>query len=111
MTTILEEPLAGNWIVSADGIRMPLFIKDPQDVRKYGFDWEYHLAEGDSIIAVSFATGNSALGVLSRNFVGTKAFVWLFGGVVTVTYLVTMHITTDFGYEMDRTFGILCGQN
>jgi hypothetical protein len=110
-TSLFEQPLAGNFITSADGIKMPLFTKDPKDVKDYGFDWSEHLAPDDTIIAVSFDTGNTALTVLSSNFDDTNTYVWLMRGVVTVTYLVVMVITTSKGRQEKRTFGIQCGSN
>lgn len=111
MATTLVEPLAGNWITSADSVKMPLFEKDPQDVLDYGFDWSNHLADDDTIVAVTFQTSNAELGVLSTNFTDTNAYVWLYGGVVEQTYLVTMHITTDKGRQHERTFAVQCGEN
>lgn len=119
MSTTLV-PLAGNFMTSADGVLMPIFIKDPDDVLDYGFGWSNHLAGWfngiaqtghDFIVAVTFDTGNSALTVLSSNFDDSNTYCWLSGGVPDVTYLVVMHITTDRGRQHDRTFGISVGQN
>jgi len=111
LSSIFEQPLAGNFITSADGVQMPLWIKDPKDVKDYGFDWSEHLAPGDTIINVSFDTGSSELTVLSSNFDDTNTYVWLIRGVVTVTYLVVMVITTLKGRQEKRRFAIQCGEN
>lgn len=109
--SLSSDLLSGNYIRSADGILMPIWVKDPQDVADYGLGWSNHLGADDFIVAAEFDTGNSALQILSTNFDNTRTFVWLSGGVTTVTYFVTCHITTDKGRQHERTFAIQIGQN
>lgn len=105
-----EAPLAGNFIKAADGIIMPLWIKDPGDVEDYTLDFSNHLAEDDEIVAVGFTVTNDELSVVSSNFTDTTAQVWLSGGVAGISYGVTCHITTDRGRQHDRSFRIVGGQ-
>lgn len=103
--------LSGNYIRSADGILMPLWFKDPDDVLDFGLGWSNHLAADDVIVAAEFEVSNAALQILSTNFDNSRTFVWLAGGGVGITYFVTCTITTDKGRQHQRTFAVQIGQN
>jgi hypothetical protein len=110
--------IAGNFVQSSDGVHMPVWIKDPNDVEDYSLDWSNLLVEDDEIIAAKFTTTSSALTVFSTNFGdSTKTLrenavtsCWFIGGVAAVNYGVTCHITTSEGRQHDRTFRIVGGQ-
>lgn len=111
---------------SADGVAMPVWPKDPNDVVDYTLDWTDQLVTGDTIIAVTYVIAPAnELSVLSADFTNTGTTLidnveltnrllttcWLQAGVLAETYSVTARITTDSGREQERTFEIICGQN
>lgn len=106
-----EAPLAGQFIKAADGIIMPLYIKDPGDVVEYTLDWSNHLPDDDPIVAVSYSVTNSELIIVSSSFTEITTQVILSGCVTGVSYGVTAHATTEHGRQLDRTFRIVGGQN
>lgn len=118
MTTTVA-PLAGTWTRDSDGILMPVFIKDPDDVEDYTLGFANHLVSDDEIVAVAFIPSDSTLPVLSTNVadslapnVRTNAAAtgWVGGGTLGVTYSVICRITTEHGRRHDRTFQILIAQ-
>lgn len=113
----------GNFLESADGVRMPSWPKDPDDTLDYALDWSKHIAPDDYIVTVRYTTSSSALNVFSQNISeslkyerasGYEAVVtscWFTGGVSGVFYEVVAHVTTAEGRQHDRRFGIMCGGN
>ncbi|ORV92807.1 hypothetical protein AWC11_07335 [Mycobacterium interjectum] len=99
-------------IYSADGHAMPIWTKDPFDVKDYTLDWSLLLAPGDTIEAVTFVVAPGfELTVLSTNFTDTTATCWLQGGVLDETYSVTCQVTTADGRQQEYSFDIICGKN
>lgn len=97
---------------SADGVAMPVWGKDPDDVLDYTLDWSKQLVEDDTIVAVThIVLPGSELFVLSENFTDTTSTCWLQAGVLNLSYSVTCRVTTSKGRQMDRTFQITIGQN
>jgi hypothetical protein len=83
---------------------MSTFIKDPDAVLDYVFDWSSWL--GTDTISVSAWTADSGLTVDSSTNTTTTATVWLSGGTAGEVYEVVNHITTAAGREDDRTMKI-----
>jgi hypothetical protein len=110
--------IAGNFVLSSDGVHMPVWVKDPNDVEDYALDWSNIIAEDDHIISAKFTPTSSALQVFSTN-IGNSALTarvnvvtscWFIGGVASVNYGVVCHVTTTEGRQHDRTFRIVGGQ-
>lgn len=77
--------------------------KDPQDVLDYIVEWADWL-DTDTISSSAFTIADDAdLTVDSSSINGTKTVVWLSGGTLGVTALVTNHIVTTAGREIDQT--------
>ena len=79
------------------------FIKDPQEVLDYGFDWEDWLATGDT---VDTSTWKVPTGITkdSDTKTDTTTTIWLSGGTVGSTYKLTNRIVTNDGRTADRSF-------
>lgn len=83
------------------------FTKDPNAVLDYSYDYIEWL-DGDTIsshlVTVAAPVGDTTpLTVNSSSVVGSKVVMWLGGGTVGTTYLVTVHIVTSAGRADDRT--------
>jgi hypothetical protein len=110
--------IAGNFVLSSDGVHMPVWVKDPNDVEDYAIDWSNIIAEDDHIISAKFTPTSSALQVFSTNIgdsalsarVNVVTSCWFIGGVASVNYGVVCHVTTTEGRQHDRTFRIVGGQ-
>jgi len=82
---------------------MTTYIKDPQSVLDYGFDWSDWLDTGDT---VSTSTWNVPTGITedSDSNTGTTTTVWLSGGTVGKKYKITNRMVTADGRTVDRSF-------
>ena len=78
------------------------FVKDPNAVLDYTFDWSDWLPTGDTISSytVTVATG---LTKVSDSSTTTAVTVWLSGGTVGAWYAVQCRIVTVGGRTDDRT--------
>lgn len=110
MTSALE-PLAGSFIVSSDGIYMPIWPKDPNDVADYTLYWTNWLMPGETVAAVKYTILSGELSILSDNFGDDYTTAWHFGGVANTNYPVSALMTTSKGRQFERTYEIACGQN
>ena len=77
------------------------FVKDPDAVLDYEWDWAAWL--GADTIASHTVTASAGLTVDSTEATDTAVTVWLSGGTVGQTYSVTCHVVTAAGREDDRT--------
>lgn len=88
------------------------FIKDPDAVLDYIFDWSDWLPNGDTIISSEFVIspgltiGPGPNGGPDQYFTTTNATVWLSGGSQGQPYAVTNQVTTAGGRTDDRTITI-----
>jgi hypothetical protein len=80
------------------------FVKDPDAVLDYNFDWTPWLA-GDTITSSSWVA-ESGITVDSDGFTATMTTVWLSGGAAGEKYEITNTIGTSNGRSEDRTFRI-----
>ncbi len=83
---------------------MPTLTKDPDAILDYINDWVYWL-NGDTI-STSQWTADTGITVVSSIKTDTTATVWLSGGTVGSTYLVTNRIVTVAGRTDDRSISI-----
>ena len=79
------------------------FIKDPDAVLDYGFDWDDWLATAETISSTSW-TVPSGITKDSDQYDDTTAKVWLSGGTVDTEYELTCQIATSGGRTDDRSF-------
>jgi hypothetical protein len=86
-----------------------MFIKDPDAVLDYGFDWSDWL-DGDTISTSSWTIAPATLTKKSDSLTTTTTTIWLSGGTVDVVYTVTNRIVTAGGRTEDRSFEIVVGQ-
>lgn len=88
-----------NWV---DGLT---YIKDPDAVLDYPFDWSDWLETSDTI-ASYVITVASGLTLDSDSNTTTAVVPWLSGGTAGTTYTVACSITTADGRTDERTINI-----
>lgn len=81
------------------------FIKDPDAVLDWHFDWLAWLQLGETISSSTFLV-TAGLTVDSTSNTLTNATVWLSGGSPGQPYRVTNRITTNQGRTDDRSITI-----
>lgn len=81
------------------------FLKDPNAVLDYRFDWSSWLAASETI-STSAMTVSAGLTKDSESNTTTTATVWLSGGAEGTRYTVQNRITTNQGRTDDRTIQI-----
>ncbi|GGM55608.1 hypothetical protein GCM10012275_28390 [Longimycelium tulufanense] len=88
------------------------FIKDPDEVLTYVFDWgEEYLAVDETITTSKMkVTGPAGINVDSETNDATTATVQLSGGVTGFTYRVSNKITTSNGITAERSISITIEQ-
>lgn len=76
-----------------------MFVKAPNDVLDYEWDWSVWLPTGDTISTVSWtaADGLTIETSPASSNTTTTATVWLGGGTAGETYNVTCEVTTAAG--------------
>lgn len=84
---------------------MRTWEKDPQATLDWAFDWSKWLAAGEEISSAT-VTVDSGLTKGSESNTTSKVTIWLSGGTLGVTHLVTCQITTNQGRIDERTIGI-----
>jgi hypothetical protein len=80
------------------------YLKDPDSTLDYEIDWTAWL--GADTIATSTWIPATGITEASSTNTTTTATVWLTGGTVGQTYLVTNRITTAAGRTDDRTIRV-----
>lgn len=85
------------------------FIKDPNAVLDYKFDWSDWLAAGETISTRTITAG-SGITVDSSSITdtNTSVTVWLSGGTAGDSYDVTCQIVTSDSRTDERTIVIVC---
>lgn len=86
----------------------PYWVKDPDAAKDYQVDWTAWLA-GDSISSYT-VTAQSGLTKDSDSRSGAVVTVWLSGGMLGRTYLVTVRVVTSGGRTDERSFNIIVRQ-
>lgn len=82
---------------------MPQIKKDPNAILDYPFDWSLWLNfVGDTIASVIWVL-DASLTKVSSSFTGLTATIFVSGGVVGTTVMLTCRITTAGGRTEDRS--------
>ena len=81
------------------------WVKDPDAVLDWRWDWSEWLADGETIVTSLFIV-SAGLVKDSDLHSATSATVWLSGGTPGTPYLVTNRITTSAGRTDDRSITI-----
>ena len=84
---------------------MPSYVKDPDAVLDYGFDWSDWLQTNETIVASSW-TVDTGLTKTDSSYSNTATTVWLSGGTAGEEYKAVNHIVTSDSREDDRTITI-----
>lgn len=77
-------------------------FKDPNEVLDYDIDWTLRLA-GDTIATSTWTIDNGSVTVNSNSFSSTDTKVWLSGGTLGESCLLTNRITTTGLRTMDQS--------
>ena len=83
-----------------------IFIKDPDSVLDYAFDWGTHWLQTSETIESHVVTVSSGLTNDSDSESDGVVTTWLSGGVVGQQYDVACKITTNLGRTDERTIEI-----
>lgn len=88
---------------------MPLtsFLKDPDSVLDYAFDWSEWLESGESISSHSITVAGGITKDSSSNS-STIVSVWLSGGTTGTSYNIACEIVTSGGRTVERSITIRC---
>lgn len=81
---------------------MTTFLKDPNAVLDFGFDWEDWLATGETISSYEVTVG-TGITLASHTSNGTKITYWLSGGTAGTKYLASCKVTTTSGRTDERS--------
>lgn len=82
--------------------------KDPEEVLDFSIDWSPRVG-ADTIVSSTWiiAEGGSGLTIEgpphAPSFVPTQTTIWLSDGVLGTSYLLTNHIATAAGREMEQS--------
>ena len=82
------------------------YLKDPDAVLDYGFDWLDWLANGETI-STSTWTIPTGLTEDSETETSTTTKVWLSGGTAGIDYTITNKIVTSAGRTDERSITIM----
>lgn len=82
------------------------YIKDPNAVLDYQWDWSAWLPDDDAIASAT-VTAEAGLTVNSSSSVNATVTAWLSGGTAGSDYNVTCRIVTADGRTDDRTIKII----
>jgi hypothetical protein len=80
--------------------------KDPEEVLDFDLDWSARLVDGDTITSSTWIIAtepDSALINQSDASSATATKVWLAGGTLGATYLLTNRVVTAGGRTMDHS--------
>jgi len=87
------------------------YVKDPDAILDFHFDWTTWLVNGDIIVtsqiiaSAGITVGDGVIAPLPSNTTTNTTF-WLAGGTAGKPYTVTNRITTSQGRTDDRTMTI-----
>lgn len=84
---------------------VPSFVKDPQAVLDFNWDWSAWLGEGETITDKT-VTPDAGLTVDSSSTAGKVVVAWISGGTSGATYVVACTITTSAGRAETRRIQI-----
>ncbi len=82
------------------------FVKDPNAVLDYLWDWSDWLKDDEEIVTMSFIKDPSTITIASTSNTAKNATAWLSSGVINTKYRITNRITTDQDRTEDRTITV-----
>lgn len=85
---------------------MSNYLKDPDAVLDYTWDWTAWLADSETIADATVTTNTDTITIDSQTATDTAVTAWLSGGTTGTVYVLTCHITTNQGRQDDRTIRI-----
>lgn len=97
--------IVGATVKAANGVDMPVWVKDPDNVLEYTFDWVNHLAPDDEIVRIEHRTQGS-LQIISEAINpenGNQTQFWTKGGTGGVTAPIRVRWWTKRGRQHDFT--------
>lgn len=85
-----------------------IFIKDPDEVLDYKFDWDTNYLEDGETISTSTVTAETGITKDSDSITDTDrtVTVWLSGGTVGNEYTVSSRIVTSLSRTAERSIEI-----
>ena len=83
-----------------------VFVKDPNALLDYGFDWSQWLDEGEVINSYTITTGCGITKASDISTTSGSVIVWLSEGTAGNRYSVACRITTSSGRIDERTIKI-----
>jgi hypothetical protein len=84
---------------------MSNYVKDPNAVLDYQWDWSSWLDEGETITTAT-VTAPDGITVDSQANTTTTVTAWLSGGSLSASYPVTCRVVTSDGRTDDRTISL-----
>lgn len=85
------------------------FIRDPDSVLDFRWDWSEWLSSGENIIEAILIV-SAGLTLDSSSHTDTTVTAWLSGGTVDDLYAATCRISTNQGRIDDRTIWLVTRQ-
>ena len=82
------------------------YIKHPDAVLDYGFDWSDWLESAETIASSEWDVPSGLSEESLSGYTDTTTLIWLAGGIKDEDYDVINHITTSEGREDSRTMTI-----
>ena len=87
---------------------MPRFVKDPNALKDYSWDWTEYLEIGEIITSAEIIGPPGTLEVVGApTHDDTTVTVWLDGGIHMQRYFIPCRITTSKGRQDDRSLYLL----
>jgi hypothetical protein len=86
------------------------FIKDPNAVLDYKWDWAEWLAAGDTISTADVTLASGDVAINSESNTTTSVTAWISGGTVSTQAQLTARVVTAQGRTADRTITLLIQQ-
>lgn len=100
-------------VVTANGVTLPVWIKDPDDTLDYTMRWNHHLAPDDEIIKVEHTSTGSVRIISEAINPANRAMTqfWVKGATRGVTHPVRVRFWTRRGRQHDFTAFIAAENN
>lgn len=83
------------------------FLKDPDSILDYSFDWSDWLESGESISS-HIVVVDSGITVDDSGYSSTVVTIWLSGGTAGTNYNIACKIVTSESRTVERSITIRC---
>ena len=96
--------IVGDTVQAANGVEMPVWVKDPDNVLEYTFNWTNHLAPDDEIVRVEHRA--QSLQIISEAInpeYGNETQFWTKGGIGGITEPIRIRLWSKRGRQLDFT--------